>query len=169
MDSRLIQAAPTDKLAKLFDCDPDSDAITVYDGTDLARILQHQLAAPLELELTSGLCGDKPGSTFFQKPISSEFKTFADLFTSSTPSLDLLKRAKDFAKGCRARADLLPPEVSTLLYYAAIVSARTRLNHSITEMDDFALKKGLEWAIGQTWLDSAMRTLFNAGLAKLTQ
>jgi hypothetical protein len=164
MDTRIIHRAETNKLARLFDA--DADARTVYWGADLATVLQHQLAAPLAEELSSPICGEDGTN----KPLSHldpSLATFGDLLHHPQPPIELLKLAKAFSKSCRANAELLPPEVSTLIYYAVIMVARLRLGQSITTLDDNSLRQGLQWAIAQIWVDDKTKQLLAEGAAAL--
>ena len=73
---------------------------------------------------------------------------------------------------CLPPADALPdgafpPEVGTLLYYAAIVAARLRHGRRITGMTDEDLRNGIEWAMQLPWLDEATRDLFREGLSRV--
>ncbi len=157
MDSKTIQAADTKKLAKLLS--PQDSTATLYEGADLAVILRHQLDAPIAEELSLPICGAEDRSTPMEN-LDPSLKTFGDLLTHPYPPVDLLKRAKDFAKSCRANPNLLPLEVATLLYYAAIAAAQVRHHQKITDMDDPALRMGLNWAIAQPWLDGSLRPMF---------
>lgn len=164
MDSKVIHAAASRKLAKLID--RSSDSPTIYHGANPAVILRHQLDAPLAEELSSPICGAEDRSEPLDG-LDPSLRTFADLFQHANPPVELLRRAKDFAKSCRANPDLLPPEVATLLYYTAIVVARLRHDAKITELDDAGLRSGSEWAIAQPWVDERMKALFRQGLEKL--
>jgi hypothetical protein len=71
---------------------------------------------------------------------------------------------KDFAKACRISADSpIPREIATVLYFASIAVARLRCGRRITELTDTAVRKGLDWALGQPWLDEATRRLLEEG------
>ena len=160
-DTIVIHTAEARDLAKLLD--PDDDSLTIYLGADPAIILRHQLEAPLADELSSPIAGVQ------SEPVAIDpgIKTFADLFSNANPPIELLKRAKDFAKACRTNPELLPPPVATVLYYAAIVAARLRLKQSITQLADTDLRVGLEWAIAQNWVDEKTKELFKKGLGAL--
>jgi hypothetical protein len=165
MDTRTIHRAQTDKLAQLFDA--DADAPTVYWGADLAAVLRHQLAAPLVEELSSPICGDENVGGAHLSHLDPSLATFGDLLHHSKPPIDLLKLAKAFAKSCRANAELLPAEVSTLIYYAVILVARIRLGEKITTLSDDGLRQGLAWGIEQPWVDDKTKKLLSEGAAAL--
>jgi hypothetical protein len=163
-DSRTMHA-DTKKLATLLD--PADDSATFYTGADPALILKHQLEAPLADELSSPICGPEGRATPLVN-LDPSLKTFADLLYHADPPLDLLKRTKEFAKSCRAYPELLPPVVSTVIYYAAIAVARLRHHVMITELDDARLKNGLQWSIDQPWVDEKLRGLFREGITSLS-
>ena len=52
-----------------------------------------------------------------------------------------------------------------MLYYTCIVVALVRLDRRITKLDDASLTHGIEWALGQEWLDEPLRGLFREGLS----
>jgi hypothetical protein len=164
VDSKVIHAAASRKLAKLLE--PTGDSPTIYHGANPAVILRHQLDAPLAEELASPICGaEGRGEPLIG--LDPSLRTFADLFHHANPPIDLLKRAKEFSKSCRANPDLLPPEVATLLYYTAIAVARVRHGEKITQLDDAGLRTGFEWAVAQPWVDEKIKQLFRSGIEKL--
>jgi hypothetical protein len=163
MDTQTFHRAQTDKLARLIDA--AADAPTVYWGADLAAVLRHQLAAPLTEELSSPICGDT--SHAHLSHLDPMLATFGDLLHHPNPPIELLTLAKAFSKSCRANAQLLPPEVSTLIYYAVIMVARVRLGKTITALSDEGLRQGLAWGMEQTWVDEKTKALLAEGAAAL--
>jgi hypothetical protein len=121
---------------------------------ELAAVLRHQLAAPVEF--------DPPDpATAKRKPAVANF---LELFEHPHPPLELLLRTKDFAKANRGRLEgLLPQEVATVLYYASIVVARLRLGERLSDLDDQTVRKGIDWALAQPWVDGPVRRLFTEG------
>jgi hypothetical protein len=160
MDSHAVHSAEPQQLAKLLD--PDSDAPTIYHGTDPGRILRDQLQAPLSEELSSSIAGMR-----VQMDLAPTFLTFDDLFHDPHPPIEALKRAKDYAKTCRGNHELLPSEVATVLYYAALAAARVHLDETITHLSDEELRSGLQWSISQAWVDEKTKGLFREGLGRL--
>src|SRR5205823_4989142 len=84
--------------------------------------------------------------------------SFGDLLSHPRPPLELLELTKEFAKTSDTRASSpLPPEVATVLYYAAIVAARLRHGAGITGLGARDLRDGIAWALRQPWLDGRVR------------
>ena len=161
MDTKFVQTAQPQQLAKLLD--PDHDSRTIYHGADPGLILRHQLQAPLTEELSSSIAGVRVQTL----DLDPSFLCFEDLFHNPHPPIEILKRAKDYAKTCRARQELLPAEVATVLYYAALVAARVHLNTNITQLPDSELRNGMHWAIQQDWVDEKTKGPFREGLEKV--
>lgn len=161
METKSVQSAQPSQLAKLLD--PDSDSPTIYSGADPAVILRHQLQAPLTEELASSVAGVRLQSL----ELEADFKKFEDIFHHPHPPLEMLKRAKEYAKTCRNNHHLLPPEVATVLYYAALTAARVHADAKITQLSDADFRKGLDWAIAQPWMEEKLKELFRQGLEKV--
>jgi hypothetical protein len=132
---------------------------------ELGAILEHQLAAPLECDLSgldNGLAEwlDEPGEAG-DRPLG----TFGDLLRHPSPPLRLLELTKEFAKARRSHPrSPLPDEIATVLYFLSIAAAMTRCGTRITRMDDHSLEYGLKWALKQPWLDDSSRGLLEEGL-----
>lgn len=132
---------------------------------ELGAILEHQLAAPLQVDL---------GSLDPQLPRRLEqlngsggpsVRTFRDLLGHPRPPLKLLELTKQFAKACRNHPHSpLPDEIATVLYFLSIVVAMTRCGHRITKMDDPSLAYSLDWAVRQPWLDGSTRAILREGI-----
>jgi hypothetical protein len=92
-------------------------------------------------------------------------RTFADLFHHRRPPLELLRWAKDFAKGqYDDRNSPMPPDVLLLVYYGSIVVAMMRYNRRITRLEEDDLRSGFNWAVRQPWIDHPTFELFQEGL-----
>ena len=127
-----------------------------WQADELSAILQHQLKAPLMLDLR------------LPAPAPAGLDTFADLLHHSHPPVDLLEQTQQFAKNSARHPDSpLPREIATVLYYASIIVARLRCGRKITQLNDDALRRGLESLIAQPWVDEATRRLFREGLMAL--
>ncbi len=146
----------------------DGDEPAGWSAAELGAILRHQLAAPLEYDLRTIAPGG--GQTISDMTaaitIGPRPNSFGDLIRHPAPPLDLLRLMKDFSKAGRDSGSL-PPEVSTVLYYAAIAVALLRQGNRITELDDRSLRKGIEWCLVQPWMDSDLRSVLTEAAAKI--
>jgi hypothetical protein len=163
----------------LFKSPPKSLAAFLAAGEERARlwrpeelgaIFRHQMSAPILVDLG----GFDPATAARLKMISNAqnllLKSFLDLLFHPSPPIELLTMAKDFAKGNMEHPDsALPNEVAAALYYASIAAAYVRLDRRITQLGDAELKRGLEWAKGQPWLEPQIARLFEEALQKLAQ
>jgi hypothetical protein len=104
----------------------------------------------------------------FGVAIEHSIRTFRELFQHPHPPVEFLEATKRFAKRCRNQPESpLPDEITTLLYFLAIVVARTRCGVRISGLDGEALRTGLDWALEQPWLDPTVRELLREGIASL--
>lgn len=132
---------------------------------EIKAILQHQLDAPLEFDLSrlehaeASLAGLRGGS----------IRTFRELLAHARPPLALLELTRRFAKTCRSQPEgPVPDEVSTVLYLAAIAAARLAWGQRISRLDDSAFRHALDWALEQSWLDAGVGDLLARARAGLT-
>lgn len=131
---------------------------------ELGELLQHQLRAPLLFDL-AGV--QSIGNITIPKDQSAP-GSFEDLFSHPNPPIGLLRLTKEFAKTSDQGADSpLPPEIASVLYCAAIVAARVRCGQSISRLSAGELARCIEWALGQSWVGSPLRELFEQGRASL--
>jgi hypothetical protein len=156
MDPHYNQSAPQ-SLARLLDAETGGGDWT---AEEMAAILRHQLAAPLRADLTA--TNPRAGKTLDTvSQAGPPPATFGELFAHPRPPLELLELAKDFGKALRRDAACgVPAGVATVIYYASIVAARLRCGRRISDLDETALRRGVEWALAQPWLDEATRAMF---------
>ena len=135
-----------------------------WEPAELAEMLRHQLATPIREDLGSLSKElvrryDQPGwPGDAGEPAAL---TFGELFSSLNPPLEVLRIVKDYAKQAIEIADgPIPEELGAVLYYASICCALLRCGQSISRLDPQAMGEGLEWALGQPWLNDALRELF---------
>jgi hypothetical protein len=135
---------------------------TDWKDDELQSIFQHQLAAPLAVDLA------RFSPDMAQTCPISTLETFGQLLNHPSPPLEALRKVKDFAKFSRTDPDApLPPEIATVLYFAAITAARLRHGQRITELDDATLVQSLDWCATRPWIDECTQRLFKDALAKL--
>ena len=128
-------------------------------GQELGAILEHQLATPLEIDL-----GDVPKS-------QNAPRTLGELLTGpSPPPLELLERAKSFAKFCKSSPDSpLPAELGSVLYFALIAKAAITHGQRISALSDVELADGFRWSLQQPWVTHGVRELLEKGLVNLSR
>jgi hypothetical protein len=135
-----------------------------WSKAELGAILDHQLSSPLADDLLA--CD--PGTPAYLKV--PDIATFRDLFLNARPPIELLELAKRFAKrGRDDPQDLVPKEVSTVLYFLSVAVALARWGQRISRLNDEALREGIEWALAQPWLDDDTRRLLSEGLEGLSE
>jgi hypothetical protein len=130
----------------------------LWEAEELGAILQHQLAAPLALDL-NGIDPSLPDRLpQWAAAAGPPLRTFRDLFQHPHPPVELLELTKRFAKLCRSHPEsTLPEEVATLLYFLALAVALAKCGCRISKLSDAALRDGIAWALGQPWLDEITR------------
>jgi len=170
-------------LARMMHLDEGGEAL--WEPDELGAILQHQLDAPLEFDLsrlgpsplasvrgpekgTGPICRNGPAGALHKldlSPFPNTIHTFRDLFHHPSPPVELLEWTKAFAKSCRSRDDgPVPDEVATVIYFLSIVTAMSRCGKRISQLDDQSLRYGLRWALKQPWVDEATKGCFRRAL-----
>jgi hypothetical protein len=172
------------RLAAMLEVEPTRGR--AWHPDELAAILKHQLAAPV-LEDVEGqpsgqlLSKEREGAS--HPPTGSpaaahalaeserrgsrqEGITFDDLFHRPDPPVGLLRSVKEFAKANRNRpSSVLPNEIATLLYFGSIVVALKRCGQRITSLTDRDIRAGLDWVLGQGWVDERTKSVFRRAAA----
>jgi len=147
-------------LARLLNIDERSEERWSVD--ELGQILRHQLSAPLLFDLAS--ITDSSPDLEIAASDGGQPTNFGELFRHPHPPKELLELVKDFAKTSDQRETCpLPAEISTVLYYASILSARLRLNEQISSLSPDSFRNGIRWALNQPWL-GPLRELFVEGM-----
>ncbi len=136
-----------------------------WTSQELAAILEYQLSAPLAQELSGLKMTDSDQTRSAIVRHDPEVETFRDLLTHPNPPLDSLTLVKEYAKAIHHHPDHpLPPPITMILYYAAIVTAKSRYEKYITTLSTQTVREGIEWILNLPWIDDAMRVLFREGL-----
>ena len=149
------------QLASLLDVEEAAaDVSKAWRPEELASVLRHQLAVPLAEDLGEPVLalGRELESSGGYQGLASQ--TFGDLLRAPAPPVEALQLVKRFAKAGRAQhGALLPPEVATALYYAAILVARHRCDARITGLEDGTIAEGRGWILAQPWIDPDVKSL----------
>ena len=166
MENENPSKSESQSLARMMDL--EAGARGMWEPEELGAILEHQLAAPLELDLV-GLDPGLAEKLRLARQADPRIESFKDLLLRhANPPVECLELIKEFAKVSRGRPDgPLPDEIATVLYFLSIVAGIIKCRRRITRLDDEALRHGLEWALDQPWLDESTRRLFQEGYRTL--
>jgi hypothetical protein len=150
-------------LSGMFDPEPPGAA---WGSNELGAVLHHQLTGPLALSLASladhsGPPGVRPaGEAPDIVTLDPQPQNLSDLLRHPSPPPELLARIARLCKCARRAADPpLPPAVSAVLYFTSIATALLRCDRKVTKLSNDALRDGLAWVVGRTWVDDATRSL----------
>ena len=161
MESWDIEKTASVRLSRLMGDEP---AAPEWSEKDLEAILRHQLSVPLERDLGREFVSLDSRLSDLSYP--EQFRglsrmTFGELLLHPRPPEEALQLVKRFAKARKSDPiPLLPGEVATAIYYAAVVAAELRLNRSISTLRREELRAGVQWAISQGWIVDPLRSLF---------
>lgn len=154
------------QLSSLFNMEPVAERL--WRDDELRAMLQHQLTAPLRVDLINMDKDAAVGVRTLADAQGLTLKSFGDLLAHPHPPIELLKITKDFAKACRLSPhSSLPREIASVLYFASIAAALVRCQRRITGLTNDALKEGLHWVLARPWLDAPTRALIEACLPLL--
>jgi len=144
----------------------DETTASGWELADAASLFHHQMNAALDFELSGVvLQGATTVAALKELPAATSLgiSNFRQLFLHSTPPVGALKLAKDFFK----RLVGLHPknsaeyQIAYMGYVICVTVARLRHDKRITNLSDANLLKGLDWALGQAWVDASMRKMLN--------
>lgn len=139
-----------------------SNGSPLWTQEDIAAVFRHQMDAPVAVDLSAFDPSLSARLALLANSKGLLLRSFRDLLQHPAPPVELLVLAKDFAKANRSHPDsVIPGEVATFLYFASIAAAMTRCAKRISELKDAELAEGFDWALRQSWVDEAMKGLFN--------
>jgi hypothetical protein len=90
---------------------------------------------------------------------NSHHMTVSQAILEGQASAQACRAVKEFAQNHRRSPSVIPAEVSTVLYYAAIAGALYHHNRLITRLDTPHIAEGLAWCANQAWVDGALQAL----------
>lgn len=131
---------------------------------ELTAILRHQFDAPLAFDLGSLQPGMAERVESLSRGHEPPIRTFRELFHHPRPPVELLRLTKDFAKGLAGRSEApVPDPIANVLYTLSIVVAMTRCACHISELSNEELRRRIDWAAEQPWVDEPTRDLLRQG------
>ncbi len=151
------------QLAKIMNLDETTP--DVWNDQDLAAMLRHQMAAPLNFDLTSlklqAARADARTETL-ASAAKERIKSFKDLLFHPEPPLELLRLSKDFFKGRIKACKKDSPEwqVAYLFYLLSILAAGRRATQ-VSNLTSGDLRKAMKWALDQKWVDAKTKRLLS--------
>ncbi len=147
-------------LVSLMDIDEGSRDL--WSPDEFGMVLEHQLDAPLAVELSTLEPGLTERLGAMQPNDGPPIRTFRDLLSHPHPPAELLELTKRFAKRSRQGAGAsLPAEVASVVYFMAIAVATKRCHRQISGLAPELLQYGLDWIQKQPWLDEGTRRLLH--------
>jgi WD40 repeat protein len=133
---------------------------SVWEPGELGEVLKHEMRAPLTIEDFSASLSDSPSG---RKPTAT---TFNEILARPNPQIDLLEKVMRLAAARERRpGHLLPPEITSVLRFAAIAAARVHCGQRIGELDDTVLKTRYAELLKIPWLLPELVRLFEQALA----
>ncbi len=164
-----VVRSSTGQLAKIMNLDegtPDA-----WSEEDVAAMLRHQLAAPLEFDLSSVEMEDAEArrrDKTLTGAAKKRIESFGDLLFHREPPMELLKLAKEFFKKRLKECKEGSPEfnVAYLCYLLSVLAAGTN-GPAISALAPGELLKGIEWALQQPWADDKTKCLLSAAAQRL--
>jgi hypothetical protein len=129
-----------------------------WTADEIAAIFRHELAAPLHAVLGK------------MEPVQDALmlRRLGDLLGDPAAPIDVLRSVKDVAKASLEDADsALPREVSAALYWLCIASALALRGERLSTVADDALRQGLRWTLGRSWMSGGHARVLRAALAAI--
>ena len=156
MSGESLESVGPESLAEIFDAEPESSHI--WQASELASILRHQLASSIETDLID-LMPDRAQKLSRAGSLEPGL-TYAQLLSMSSPRKEALEAVKDLAKSIyHERTAAIPREIGKAIYFATLAAAKLRLGKSISQIDEQSLRRGCEWVLAQEWSGGELREL----------
>lgn len=149
--------------------DADDGALPPWSARDLAAIMDHLLAAPLDAQLPpdpahDGMTADwGDGGSTSSTSVGEHDWTFADVLGSADVPYAVLLRVKEYAKHAIVAGDALPREAAKALYVAVVVQAQLCGHPSLSGLSPASLLRLSRWCLAQGWLPPSLRELVRRG------
>jgi len=147
--------------------DPEQSETVPWSASELAAMLEHQLAAPLMAEVDRlAELNECPRAEVAKLISESKCKTFGDVLREKSPEPELLRMVKDFAKAVMSEPDTLPRDVARILYVASILAGtRVQGGKPLTTLSEASIEREARRCLSFGWLPVAVRKLIRDRLA----
>jgi hypothetical protein len=141
----------------------DESTPEAWGESALLDMVRHQFAAPLAFDLRGMACATTENERLeraLTEAATLGVESFADLVYHPAPPASLLRLAKDFFKAktreyAKGSAEW---QVAYFFYLVSIAAAGSRLSE-VSTLEPGELRKGIGWALNQTWVDERTRRL----------
>jgi hypothetical protein len=167
----VVSTSTPGQLSKLLRLSPKTSES--WQPEDLRAMVLHQMSALLAFDLGS-LKLSPPGQTTASESLEaaarSDIKTFADLFQSPHPPIELLRLSHKFFKEqvTGHRQDSPEHKIACLFYILSIFVARLRLEVKISRLTDEELLRSVNSMIDRPWVDERVRGLLGDGRRRMS-
>ncbi len=156
--TRTLNEEANGLLTLLNEMDPGEP---LWSGDDLTTILDHQLQAPLIVDLGSMQGVDSEHVRQLASARGLVLRSFEDLLGHSNPPLQLLVLTKEFAKrNLISPRSAIPREVARILYFSCIASAMVHSRKVISQLGTDELMEGFSWCLQRPWLKPELQEMF---------
>src|SRR6266571_3662048 len=154
--SKVVFKSTPEQVSKLLRMDETS--VEPWQPEDLRAMVRHQLSAPVEFDVRSVKLSQLEQDTLnrsLRDPPRSGIWTFADLFYSLHPPVELLRFSHKFFKQNVSNSPKGSPnqKLAYLFYLLSIVVARIRAGVRISKLPDDELLRSIQSVINRHWLD----------------
>jgi hypothetical protein len=137
----------------------DGAETELWAADEMRAIWQHQLAAPLEIDLNTMESGLPTGLTTSPEIKPLLMKTFGELFGHSHPPVELLDLTRQFAlQTLRESENPHLKQVAKALYYVSMAACLDRCAKPPL-LPEAELRSGIDWALNRIWLDQKTKQL----------
>ena len=143
--------------AQLFLLEADSDA--EWAEADLALMWRHLLSRPVLLECELSDLDMEPFDHTAGSSRKGEIASFAEILFGEVLNAESVEWVRCYAKEHLNGDSDLPRVITTVLYYCAVARVRGLQSRSATRLSYQEQLEGLDWCLGQSWIDGQTESL----------
>lgn len=155
-------------LARLMELGEDPRCHVECHLPEMAAMFRHQMSASMASDLRA-LSPPLEGKWRRLKAAEpSAHRTFGELFGEGPVPIPLLALIAEFAKANQAEANgPMPVALAKVLYYTCLAKALAQGRQRISQEDDQAIARGVEWVLGLSWVDETTKRICRQALSAL--